>query len=105
TLILKGDVGAVVISVATAVLGTLLLSVALIGYFVKPMSMGRRVVSAVAGIGLLIPIDHLGGIGWIPNMAGFLLATLLFFQEWRERSVQSGMLPGVERAVDGSEPS
>jgi TRAP transporter 4TM/12TM fusion protein len=88
-LIFKGSPQAILMCVATALLGCFVLSAALSGYLFKELSPIKRVILALAGIGLLIPIQsHAAMFSSFINIAGGGLALLLILWEWRGRSAK-----------------
>ena len=88
-LIFKGSPEAILMCVATALLGCFVLSAALSGYLFKELNPIKRVILGLAGIGLLIPIQsHLTMFSSFINIAGGGLALLLIMWEWRGRSAK-----------------
>ncbi len=88
-LLLIGSWYAVVISIATAVAGAVLLGVGLVGYLFRPIGAIKRLLFIVAATGLLIPVVETGtyaGLTWAVNVVGFLLAAILIAIEWLARS-------------------
>ncbi|MCZ6637763.1 MAG: TRAP transporter fused permease subunit [Alphaproteobacteria bacterium] len=60
TLLLIGDPGPVALNVATAVAGVYLISVAVVGYFSRPLNWGYRLMLSVAGIAAMLPDVEVG---------------------------------------------
>ncbi len=88
-LIFKGSPQAILMCVATALLGCFVLSAALSGYLFKELNQIKRVILGLAGIGLLIPIQsHAAMFSSFINIAGGGLALLLIIWEWRGRSAK-----------------
>jgi TRAP transporter 4TM/12TM fusion protein len=88
-LIFKGSPQAILMCVATALLGCFVLSAALSGYLFKELSPIKRVILGLAGIGLLIPVQsHAAMFSSFINIAGGGLAVLLILWEWRRRSAK-----------------
>ena len=87
TLILKGETLHIVVSAATAVLGTWLLATALVGYMFGSVGMVQRIVLTVAALALLLPTDNQVGIASIVNMVGFVVAAGIIVTNWRSRSI------------------
>ena len=85
-LIFKGSPQAILMCVATALVGCFVLSAALSGYLFRELSPIKRVLLGLAGIGLLIPIQsHAAMLSSFINIAGGGLAVLLILWEWRGR--------------------
>ncbi len=84
-LILKSDSWIVIVaSVATAVIGSVLIGIGLVGYLFQIVPTIRRVLFTIAGIALLIPFHQdMTIIGGIINGSGFLLSVFLILWEWR----------------------
>jgi TRAP transporter 4TM/12TM fusion protein len=88
-LLLIGSWYAVVISIATAVAGAVLLGVGLVGYLFRPIGVIKRLLFIIAATGLLIPVVETGtyaGLTWAVNAVGLLLAVVLIATEWLARS-------------------
>lgn len=88
-LLLIGSWYAVVISIATAVAGAVLLGVGLVGYLFRSIGVIKRVFFIIAATGLLIPVVETGtyaGFTWAVNAVGLLLAAVLIATEWLARS-------------------
>jgi len=89
TLLLIGQWQEVLLSVATAIVGSLLLGVGLVGYLFRPIAALKRALFMVAAAGLLIPVVHTGQyatLTWATNAVGLALAILLTAIEWLARS-------------------
>ena len=98
TLILKGETLHIVVSAATAVLGTWLLATALVGYMFGSVGMVQRIVLTVAALALLLPTDNQVGIASIVNIVGFVVAAAIVLANWRSRSIA----PIPSAAVNGA---
>ena len=89
SLLLIGHWYEVVLSVITAVVGSILLGVGLVGYLFRPVGFLKRALFLIAAVGLLIPVVHGGPyamLTWLTNGGGFVLALLLVGAEWLARS-------------------
>jgi TRAP transporter 4TM/12TM fusion protein len=85
-LLFKGSPEAILICVATALLGCFVLSAALSGYLFKALNPIKRFILGLAGIGLLIPIQrHLTTFSSLINIVCGGLALLLIIWEWYGR--------------------
>jgi len=98
TLILKGETLHIVVSAATAVLGTWLLATALVGYMFRSVGTVQRIVLTVAALALLLPTDNQVGIASIVNIVGFVVAAAIVLANWRSRSIA----PIPSAAVNGA---
>ena len=82
-LLFKGPPGGIILAVATALFGCFVLSAALSGYLFRKLGPIKRIIFALAGIGLLIPIGSSFDIFTLSaNIAGGVLALLLILIEW-----------------------
>ncbi len=82
-LLLKGNVGDVVLASVTALIGALLLGMTLTGYFVRDLGSVKRVLLGAASLALLIPAAGEGFIfTWITDVAGITLALAVLASEW-----------------------
>ena len=89
SLLLIGHWWEVVLSIATAIIGAILLGVGLVGYLFRPVGVIKRILFLLAAAGLLIPIVHSGefaALTWASNGIGLALAILLVLVEWLARS-------------------
>jgi TRAP transporter 4TM/12TM fusion protein len=82
TLLMRGDSLTIILDLATALVGAWLVSVTMIGYFVRPLSILARLVLAAAGLVLLVPVDlfQFAGVAnsiGIVFAAGFVLIELM----------------------------
>ena len=81
TLILRGSIINVIVDVATAIAGIWFVSAAVIGYTTRTVGVFYRIICAVAGFSLLIPIG-LFPSGRYVNIAGACIGAILLFAEF-----------------------
>lgn len=83
-LLLKGALGDVALATVTALVGAVLLGMALTGYFVREIGWVRRALLGVASLALLTPAAGKGVIfTWLTDAAGIALAAaILAFEVW-----------------------
>ena len=86
TLLLMGAADAVAFAVVTAVLGIWLVSIAMIGYFMRPISAPLRMLFAIAGILALIPAGAFPGAVWTDIVGAALGIVLIAREIWRVRA-------------------
>jgi TRAP transporter 4TM/12TM fusion protein len=85
SLLLIGHWYEVILSVITAIVGSILLGVGMVGYLFRPVGWLRRALFIVAAVGLLIPVVHSGPyatLTWTTNAVGFAVALILVTVEW-----------------------
>ena len=88
SLLLIGHWYEVVLSVVTAIIGSILLGVGIVGYLFRPVGGLKRLLFGIAAVGLLIPVVHSGkfaSLTWASNGIGLVLAVLLVAVEWLAR--------------------
>jgi TRAP-type uncharacterized transport system fused permease subunit len=88
SLLLIGHWYEVVLSVITAIFGSILLGVGIVGYLFRPVGALKRCLFTIAAVGLLIPVVHSGKFAtltWASNGIGLVLAILLVAVEWIAR--------------------
>ncbi|MBI4494832.1 MAG: TRAP transporter fused permease subunit [Chloroflexi bacterium] len=85
-LLLQGSVVEVVATAGMAIGGSVLLGGALVGYLFRPLSWPRRLVLALAAVGLLLSTtDQLGEVlPWVSAALGLGMSVPLLFWEWRQ---------------------
>jgi TRAP-type uncharacterized transport system fused permease subunit len=81
TLILIGPVQDIALAIATAVMGVWLVSIAIAGHFMRPLSMPMRLLFAAAGMLALIPAGAFPG-AVVTDIAGGTLGGLLIAREY-----------------------
>lgn len=92
SLLLYGHWYIVTLSVATAVIGSILLGVGMVGYLFCRIGVSKRALFISAAVALLIPVVHAGQyveITWTINAAGLILALILVSVEWLARSARA----------------
>jgi len=98
TLLLIGPADAVALAIVTAVLGIWLVSIAMIGYFMRPMGAALRAVFGFSGLMALIPAGAFPGAA-ITDVVGAVLGAVLIGREiWLMRR---GRLP-ISSPVSGN---
>jgi TRAP transporter 4TM/12TM fusion protein len=91
SLLLYGHWYIVALSVATAVIGSILLGVGLVGYLFRQIGPIKRALFIAAAIALLIPVVHAGEyveLTWTINGAGLVLAIVMVSLEWLARAAR-----------------
>ena len=101
SLLLIGHWYIVLLSVTTAVVGAVMLSVGLVGYLFRPVGVIKRMLFVLAAAGLLIPMHsgEFAALTWATNGIGLALAILLVALEWLARSPRAR----APRAVVGAD--
>ena len=105
-LLLIGSWYAVAISIATAIVGAVLLGVGLVGYLFCPIGVFKRLLFLVAAAGLLVPVVETGAytnLTWAINAGGLLLAVIMVVIERlaRSRRQEAKMAAAVKASVGG----
>jgi TRAP transporter 4TM/12TM fusion protein len=85
TLLMQGDPWHILIDFVAAIVGVWLVSAAMIGYSVRPLSALYRLCYGAIGLALLVPLGAFGG-GRALNIAGACLAIGLFVWERARRT-------------------
>lgn len=83
-LIGEGPVFKIALGVATAVFGIWILGAAITGFLFDGLSVLKRTLLAIGGVGLLIPVGLGGSFGWISDLGGAALVIPLVVWEWRK---------------------
>jgi TRAP-type uncharacterized transport system fused permease subunit len=83
-LLLIGTRTEIVVSFVTAVAGSFMIGAAAVGFLFRDLHLPLRVLMALAGLGLLIPIQagDLHTLGIMANIIGGILSLLLVGLEW-----------------------
>jgi len=79
-LTMNGDPGFITITVLTFVVGIFLVSIAMTGYFMRPIGPVVRVVACLAGLLLWIPVNAFASAGFVVAGAAVLGILLLAFE-------------------------
>jgi len=103
-LLLIGSWYAVAISIATAIIGAVLLGVGLVGYLFRPIGALKRLLFLVAAAGLLTPVVETGAytkLALAANAVGFFVAVIIIAIEWlaRSRRQESQITAAVKASV------
>jgi TRAP transporter 4TM/12TM fusion protein len=85
TLLLIGPADAVALAIVTAVLGIWLVSIAMIGYFMRPMGALLRAAFGVSGLLALIPAGAFPGAVWTDIVGAAFGAVLIAREVWLTR--------------------
>ncbi|MCL5962430.1 MAG: TRAP transporter fused permease subunit [Chloroflexi bacterium] len=86
-LLLRGNLEDIVAAAVTAIIGTVVLGIALVGYFVGELNWLKRIVIGLCGVALILP-PSVGGnalVGWIINLVGLVIVAPVLWHEWRRR--------------------
>jgi TRAP transporter 4TM/12TM fusion protein len=81
TLILIGDARAVVVAVATAVMGVWIASIGVVGYFMRPISLSMRILFFACGVLSLIPASAFPGAVYT-DVVGVCVGSALIVREY-----------------------
>ena len=84
-LLFQGSPGGILVATVTALFGCFTLAAALTGYLFQELSPVKRILFALAGIGLMIPIKGHMGFSLICNLASAVIMLLLIAFEWAKR--------------------
>jgi len=79
-LTMNGGGGLITITVASCVLGIFLISIAMTGYFLRPVGPGARAVACVSGLLLWIPVNAFATAGGVVAAAAVSGISLLAFE-------------------------
>jgi TRAP-type uncharacterized transport system fused permease subunit len=82
-LLFQGPLTLIALALATALVVTLALGVAMVGYFTRPIGWLKRLILAVAGVGLFIPPGGVIAGSIVINVAGALVFLLVLGTEWK----------------------
>jgi TRAP-type uncharacterized transport system fused permease subunit len=84
TLLMTGNPLLIILDLLTALIGTCLVCMAIVGYFVRPIGLLGRLLFAAAGLALISPTKGFKISLWI-NLIGFIVSILIIGREmlWR----------------------
>jgi TRAP transporter 4TM/12TM fusion protein len=88
-LLLKGPPEIVILSAATAILGVMMGSVAIVGFLFAPIAAWLRLVYMAVGLALLIPADAFPGAMPLNLVAIVAALALIFFDRTRARGLRA----------------
>jgi TRAP transporter 4TM/12TM fusion protein len=81
TLIMRGSAWQIVLTSVTALAGVWMVSVAVMGYLIRPVPRSLRPVYAIAGLALLLPVDAAPPAIWI-NLGGLAAMAAILASEF-----------------------
>ena len=86
TLLMTGHPLLIILDLLTALAGTCLVCMAIVGYFVRPIGLLGRLIFAAAGLALISPTTGFKISLWL-NLFGFIVGILIIGREvlWRSR--------------------
>ena len=91
-LLFQGPLSGILIATVTAMFGCFALSAALTGYLFQGLSAVRRILFALSGIGLMIPVQgQFVGFCLVCNLASAVIMLLLFAFEWKRKKVNASI--------------
>ena len=96
TLLLIGPAEEVALAIVTATLGIWLTSIGVIGYFMRPMGAGLRLLFGAAGILALIPAGAFPGAVWTDIVGAALGAVLIARELWLVRVRKTALAASPE---------
>ena len=79
-LTMNGSPGLITITVATFVVGIFLISIAMTGYFMRPVGLVARVIACLSGLMLWIPVNAFASAGIVVAVAAASGILLLVFE-------------------------
>jgi TRAP-type uncharacterized transport system fused permease subunit len=88
-LLLDGPPALVTMAIATAVFGTFVIGVAMVGYLARPLGWLQRCFLLAGGIGLLIPPGGTIAYSWLINALAALVCLAIVGYEWRARQMSA----------------
>jgi TRAP transporter 4TM/12TM fusion protein len=99
-LLLNGTIGDVALATITALVGAVLLGMALTGYFIRDIGWLERLFLGVASLALLIPAAGKGIIfTWITDVVGIALAAaVLGYEVWSGNRLRQSVAVGAAQA-------
>lgn len=95
-LLLKGPIVEILIALGSAIMGVVLMSIGLAGYFSRPLGRLARTTAFLAGLFLIPPPI---GFYWLAtNITGFTIGSILLLLEWHGTTMRQVFLPRVNRS-------
>jgi TRAP transporter 4TM/12TM fusion protein len=91
SLLLYGHWYIVALSVITAIIGSILLGVGMVGFLFRRLGATRRALFIIAAVALLVPVIHAGEyleLTWATNALGLILAIIMVSVEWVARTAR-----------------
>jgi len=92
-LLLEGPPALVTLAIATAVIGTIAIGIAMVGYFIRPMGWLQRWLLLLAGMALLIPPGGAIFYSWALNATGAAVCLAILFAEWHNKGTLEAQKP------------
>ena len=85
-LLFQGSPAGILVATVTALFGCFTLAAALTGFLFQRLNPGKRILFALAGLGLMIPIKGHMGFSLVCNISAAVMMLLLFAIEWRRKA-------------------
>jgi TRAP-type uncharacterized transport system fused permease subunit len=82
TLILRGEAGDIALAIVTALLGIWLVSIAVVGYFLRRVALPLRILYGAAGLLALIPAGAFQGAVFTDVIGAAVGGTLILAEFW-----------------------
>jgi TRAP transporter 4TM/12TM fusion protein len=84
-LLLEGSGWLVSLAITTAVIGTVAIGVAMVGFLLRPIDGIRRALLLVSGLALLVPPGGQITYSWALNLSGAVVCLAILLVEWRRK--------------------
>jgi TRAP-type uncharacterized transport system fused permease subunit len=91
---LRGSLFYILIDIATAAAGIWFVSAAVIGFTTRNVGPFYRLICAVGGLALMIPMGAFAEVRYI-NIAGACIAVMLILREYAAHKRNKGLTPAV----------
>jgi TRAP transporter 4TM/12TM fusion protein len=94
TLIMAGKPWAIALNAATATIGVYVASIAMVGFFTRPLGVVTRILLGIGGLAAVFPDTAIGASG-IVDAGGIALSALLLGREYLATRTSATMSPGA----------
>ena len=84
-LLMLGSTFGILFVFAKSILGIWLVSVALMGFLIRPISPTKRILFLIAGTGMFVP-ENFVDLGFPISLIGLFMAVVTCALEWRQKT-------------------
>lgn len=98
TMIMQGSASEIILSVFTAIIGTVVIGAGLVGYLFSHFNWPIRILLVLAGCGLLFPLTGID-FSLVINLTGFIVAAVVFYMSFKMRNKSLSVEDSLQQSI------